>query len=84
MQLRHHVLYDVCLQSREQPEITRKSREPGESAECRAWPGNPGSVMNELGSYHDAAASSVRPTDPVSCAELHHEGDGGLLGSNFY
>jgi hypothetical protein len=41
------------------------SWEPGEPAECRAWPGNPGSgVMNELGSYHDAAASCVRPTVP--------------------
>jgi hypothetical protein len=40
--------------------------------------------MNELGRCHDAAASCVRPIDPVSCAELHHEGDRGLLGSTPY
>jgi hypothetical protein len=28
--------------------------------------------------------SCVRPTVPVSCAELHHEDDGGLLGSTPY
>jgi hypothetical protein len=40
--------------------------------------------MNELGRCHDAAASCMCPTVPVSCAELHHEDDGGLLGSTPY
>jgi hypothetical protein len=40
--------------------------------------------MYELGSFHDAAASCLRPTIPVSCAELHHEYGGGLLGSTPY
>jgi hypothetical protein len=31
--------------------------------------------MNEMGRCHDADASCVRPTAPVSCAELHHEDD---------
>jgi hypothetical protein len=71
--------------ARNHKEPCQESREPGEPAECRAWPGNPGSgVMNELGRCHDAAASCVRPTSPVSCAELHHEDDGGLLGSTSY
>jgi hypothetical protein len=41
-------------------------------------------LMNDLGHRHDAAVSCVRPTAPVSCAELHHEDDGGIPDSTAY
>jgi hypothetical protein len=41
-------------------------------------------MKNDLGHCHDATASCVRPTAKISCTELHHKDDGGLLGSTAY
>jgi hypothetical protein len=52
------VMYSISGTARNHKEPCQESRDPGEPAECHAWPGNPGSdVMNELGCCDDAAAS---------------------------
>jgi hypothetical protein len=51
-------VFSISGTARNHKEPCKESREPGEPAECRAWPGNPGlGVKNELGHCHDAAAS---------------------------
>jgi hypothetical protein len=68
--------------ARNHKEPCQKSKEPGEAMEYCDWPGNPGRcVINELGRCHNAAASCVRSTAPVS--EMYHENDGRLLGSTY-